>query len=171
MDIQAPFYTRFTNLVLLELWKPLDSLENAFAQFAKTEVDLWGRHSQSKSEDFLVKISGSLRSSLAYRPNQHSETTLCPRNGEVADETNPCIAMIMGNAFEKGHTLIYDQILRRDQDSDGVEKYPKDVVQCHENFIQDIREPSEAKVEVICGKIVRKRLMRDDRFKFDILPL
>ena len=115
-----------------------------------------------------MKISGSLRSSLA---NQPSETTLCPRNGEVADETNPCIAMIMGNALEKGHTLIYDQILRRDHDSDGVVKYPKDLVQCHESFIQDIRESSDAKVEVICRKIVRKRVMRDDRFKFDILPL
>ena len=49
-----------------------------------------------------------------------NQTTLHLFNGEVADETNPCIAMIMGNAFQKNQTLIYDQILRRDEKSEDL---------------------------------------------------
>lgn len=92
-------------------------------------------------------------------------------NGEVADETNPCIAMIMGNAFQKGHTLIYDHILRRDENSEGLQKYPEDVIQCHEAFVQTVRESSEAKVEIVHGAKVRERIFRCPSFDFEVLPL
>ena len=44
--------------------------------------------------------------------------------------------MIMGNAFQKGHTLIYDHIPTRDENSEGLQKYPEDVIQCHEAIVQ-----------------------------------
>ena len=79
--------------------------------------------------------------------------------------------MIMGNAFQKEHTLIYDQILRRDEKSEGLQKYPKEVIQCHEAFIQSVRESSEAKVEIVHDALVRERVIRQQPFNSDILPL
>ena len=108
---------------------------------------------------------------MAHRANQPSNTTLRLFNGEVADETNPCIAMIMGNAFQKNQTLIYDQILRRDEKSEGLQKYPQDIIQSHETFVQSVRESSEAKVEIVHGALVRERIFQQQSSNFDILPL
>ena len=107
---------------LLGFPKTIDHFD-AFSKFAKMEVDLWAAHSRSMSKHLLVKVSGTLRSPLAHRANQPSNTALRLFNGEFADETNPCIAMIMDNAFQKGYTLIYDHILRRNENSEGLQKY------------------------------------------------
>lgn len=79
--------------------------------------------------------------------------------------------MIMGNAFEKDHSLLYDHLLRRDEKSEGLQKYPEDVVKCHEAFIQTVRESMEAKVEVVYGAAVRERMLQKQGYKFDLLPL
>ena len=41
----------------------------------------------------------------------------------MADMTNGCIAMLMGTAFKKDSTLIYDQLHRRSADSEGLKNY------------------------------------------------
>jgi hypothetical protein len=91
-----------------------------------------------------------LRSPLAHRLNQPSWTTASPENGETADQTNGCIAMVMGNAYTSD-MLVYDYIHRRDTNSEGIEKYPAQVLLRHEQFTQDIAESSWAKVEIIYG--------------------
>jgi len=55
----------------------------------------------------LVRPSGSLESPLAHRLNQPSFTTGCLENSETADNTNGCIAMLTGNAYEPGQTLLF----------------------------------------------------------------
>ena len=139
--------------------------------FAKDEIRAWAKHSESRDQDLLVKPSGSFKSRLAHRLNQPSYTTLKIRNGEVADDTNACIAMVMGNAYQKQHTLIYDQILRREKKSEALEHYPGDVIHCHETFIQKIRESSEAKVEVIHSVRVQKWMNKRPSYSYDMLPL
>jgi hypothetical protein len=79
--------------------------------------------------------------------------------------------MLMGNAFEKGKYLIYDHLLRRDENSEGLQNYPEDVQQCHEAYLQKVRESMEAKVEVVYGKPVKNRMLRKQAFKFDSLRL
>ncbi|PMD48011.1 hypothetical protein L207DRAFT_505117 [Hyaloscypha variabilis F] len=146
-------------------------MDNAFSKFANLEVNTWAANGDSVSRDLLVRVSGSLCSRIAHHAHQPSFTTLRPHNGETADETNPCIAMIMGNAFEKNHSLLYDHLLRRDEKSEGLQNYPEDVVKCHEAFIQTVRESMEAKVEVVYGAAVRERMLQKQGYKFDLFPL
>jgi hypothetical protein len=40
--------------------------------------------------------------------NQPSYSTLTHVNAETADTSNGCIAMLMGNAFKKGESLIIE---------------------------------------------------------------
>jgi hypothetical protein len=115
-------------------------MNDAFSKFGDLEASTWAACSDNvPSRDLLVRVSGSLQSPIAHHAHQPSFTTLQPRNGETVDETNPCIAIIMGNAFEKGNSLIYDHLLRRDEKSEGLQMYPEDVVRCHEAFIQKVR--------------------------------
>ena len=55
---------------------------------------------------------------------------------------------------------MYDQILRRDEKSEGLQKYPEEVIQCHEAFVQSVRESSEAKVVIFHGVLVKERIFR-----------
>jgi hypothetical protein len=89
----------------------------------------------------------------------------------MADETNPRIAITIGNAFEKGNSLIFDHLLRRDEKSEGLQMYPEDIVQCHEAFIQKVQESMEAKVEVVYGTPVKERMLQKQAYKLDLLPL
>ena len=73
--------------------------------------------------------------------------------------------------FRKIKLLIYDQILRRDEKSDGLQKYPEDIIQCHETFVRSVREFSEAKVEIVHAILVRERIFQQQSFNFDVLPL
>ena len=147
-------------------------MDDAFSKFADSEVSIWAAHGNSvPSRDLLGKVSGSLQSPIAHHAHQPSFTTLRPRNAETADETNPCIAMLMGNAFEKGKYLIYDHLLRRDENSEGLKTYPEEVKECHEAYVQKVRESMEAKVEVVYGIPVKKRMLRKQAFKFDSLRL
>ena len=92
-------------------------------------------------------------------------------DGEVADPSNACVAMVMNNGFVKGHTLIYDHLHRRHQTSEGLEDYPQAVLLAHETFTHGIEGSSEAKVEVVYGAKVQKRLLRRPDARYAILPL
>lgn len=146
-------------MVQIETLKTILDMNNAFSKFANSEVNTWAANGDSVSRDLLVRVSGSLCSRIAHHAHQPSFTTLRPHNGKTADKTNPYIARIMGNAFKKNHSLLYDHLLRRDEKSKGLQKYPKDVVKCHEAFIQTVRESIEAKVEVVYGAAVRERML------------
>jgi hypothetical protein len=90
------------NLVQLGISKTILDMDDAFSTFADSEASMWAIHGDSvPNRDLLVKVSGSLQSPIAHHAHQPSFTTLQPRNAETADETNPCIAMLMGNAFEE----------------------------------------------------------------------
>ena len=147
-------------------------MDDAFSKFADAEVSIWAAYGDSvPGRDLLVRVSGSLQSPMAHHVHQPSFTTLHPRNSETADETNPCIAGIMGNAFEKDKSLIYNHLLRRDEKSEGLKNYPEDITRCHEAYLQQVRESMEAKVEVVYGTPAKERMLQKQGFKFDILPL
>ena len=96
-------------------------MDDAFSKFEDSETNVWAAYGDSvPNRDLLVKVSGSLQSLIVHHAHQPSFTTLRPRNGETADETNRRIAIIMGNAFEKDKSLIYDYLLRRDEKSEGL---------------------------------------------------
>lgn len=145
-------------------------MDYEFALFAEDEMRAWAEQSTRTEKELLVKPSGSLQSRLAHRLHQPSHSTWNLRNGEVADLTNPCIAQLSGNVYQEG-TLIYDQILRREEKSEASENYPEAVVRCHETFVRKIRESSEAKVEVIHGKAVKDWMNGRPSYRYDMLSL
>jgi hypothetical protein len=75
---------------------------------------LWGAHSQLASEYPVPSLAN-------------------------ADQTNGCIAMVMGNAYTSD-TVVYDHIHRRDTESNGIQEYPAQVLRHHERFTRDITE-------------------------------
>ncbi|KIM98509.1 hypothetical protein OIDMADRAFT_56866 [Oidiodendron maius Zn] len=137
---------------------PITDLVSSFERFRAEEPYAWGEDAGQDGK-YLVKPSGSLQSPLAHRLNQPSWTTASPENGETADQTNGCIAMVMGNAYTSD-TLVYDHIHRRDTGSNGIQEYPAQVLRQHERFTRDIAESSWAKVEIIYGVKAQTRFLQ-----------
>ena len=72
--------------------------------------------------------------------------------------------MVMGTAYQSD-TLLYDQIHRRDEKSEGYENYPLEVRKIHEEWTRQIWESSEAKVEVVYGRKASKAIITDPNIK------
>lgn len=77
--------------------------------------------------------------------------------------------MVMGNVYKPGHTLLFDHIHRRDHQSEAIEEYDASLLSCHEGFTNDIAASMTAKVEIIHGAKVQRRLLLTQ--DFDVLPL
>jgi hypothetical protein len=82
---------------------------------------------------------------------------------------NPCITMIMGNAYRPNDTLLYDHLSRRSRKSNGLATYPEKVIEAHENFSFRIMESSAAKAEIVYGRPAQKRVF--SRIKSTCIPL
>ena len=155
-----------------ELPKPIVNLTEAFEKFKDLEYQSWVACSRTPPDKRqLVKPSGSLLSPLAHHLHQPSFNSIFLQDGETADKTSGCIAMVMGNAFQEGYTLIFDHIHRREPKSEGLEVYPEEVIRCHEDFTQQICESMVAKVEVVYGDKIKDRILTNRKSKYTILPL
>lgn len=110
--------------------------------------------------------SGSLRWPLAHHLHNPSFTTMTPHTGETADVSNPCVWLIMANAYEPGETLIFDHLARREVD-DGLTRYPKHILACHEDWLGKIRAKMSAYVEIGYGRAVENRMLQT----LDLEPL
>lgn len=139
-------------------------------RFRDQETSAWEDNGQRMSPRELVKPSGNLESPLALRLNQPSFTTKHVNDGEVADPRNGCIAVVMGSGYRED-TLLFDHVHRRSHDSKTIEgqDYPPNVFQCHEQFTDTIAQSMLAKVEVLFGARVQKRILQQQGI--DILPL
>ena len=124
-----------------------------FAQFQETESLLWN---PPRRQDELVPPSGDFNWSIAHHLHNPSFITQNPHNGETADPTNPCIGLVMANAFVRGKTLIYDHPARREV-VDGSVDYPEHILRCHEAWLLKIRRNMLAKVEILYGRPIQGR--------------
>lgn len=79
--------------------------------------------------------------------------------------------MIMGNAFRKDETLVFDHMHRRSDQSRGLEECPKQIIDRHEALTRQILESSQAKVIIMYGKKFRERMIGDAKYQLTILPL
>jgi hypothetical protein len=98
----------------------------------------------------LVRPSGELDSPIAHHLHNPSFNTNYLNGIETADETNACIYLVMRNGFEKGKTLIFDHLARREksEEVDGINVYPPEILKCHEDLVEDVRTHILATVEV-----------------------
>lgn len=131
----------------------------AFQTFKTKEERAWknsGRIPDKRS--CVLPPSGCLNSKIAHHLHQPSFFTKALESEDVADLNNGCIAMVMGNGFEKGKTLLFDHLHRRSEKSEGLQKYPDAVIEAHEEFTHQIMASSAAKVEVVYGGSVQRRI-------------
>ena len=145
-------------------------LRAEFEIFMEKEVQAW-KISKRTPEKFscLVPPSGSLDSIIAHHLHQPLFTTDRLNKGDTADYSNGCIAMVMGNAFRQGESLLFDHLHRRSIKSKGLEQYPQTVIDAHEEFTRQLMASSAAKVEIVYGRIVQRRILQT--MSCDILPL
>lgn len=150
-------------------------MTEAFQTFSDKELQAWetsfkaGTAQEIPPSRYLLRPSGSLKSEVIHHLNQPSYTSNFGYGRETADPSNGCIAMVMGNLFDGDKSLIFDQIHRRERESRGLEEFPEPVVNCHNDFTKAVMESSEAKVEIIWGKVVRDSL--NEKFKITHIPL
>ncbi|KAL8718671.1 MAG: hypothetical protein Q9225_004224 [Loekoesia sp. 1 TL-2023] len=147
-------------------------LSFGYEEFVEREMQAWTSSADvrgSPKSSSLVNASGSLKSVIAHHLNQPSFTTDGKFGNETADKSNPCIAMVMGNGFKEGESLIFDHIHRRDPKSQGLKTYPEAVLAAHEDRTRRIMASSAAKVEVVYGRVVQNRILQTMRCT--ILPL
>jgi hypothetical protein len=173
-DLSSKAYRKQANLDITnndaEIAKSFQRCLDAFETFKAEETKIWqslGR--QPPAGDHFVCPSGSLDSGLIHHLHQPSYSTLYHKDTTTADPSNGCIAMLMSNAFKENETLLIDDLHRRSEKSEGYATYPKEVIECHERFTQDICESSTAKVEIMYGVHVQKRVLK--RWKITPLPL
>ena len=108
----------------------------------------------------LAPPSGSLDSIIAHHLHQPSFTTDPQNPRDTADRSNGCIAMVMGNAFQEGETLLFDSLHRRSVKLEGFDQYPQAVINAHKEFTYQIMDSSAAKVEVVYGRAVQNRILQ-----------
>src|SRR5215469_2475611 len=134
------------------------------------EILLWeDTNKPLENGSSLVRPSGSLDSPISHHLNQPSFTTSAFGSAETADGSNGCIQMIMGNAFHKNHTLIFDHLHRRSAKSEGLKDYPEQVLHAHEEFTRQIMASSASKVDIVYGKKIQLRMI--ESYQIEILPL
>ena len=76
----------------------------------------------------------------------------------------------MGNAYGAEHTVMFDHLHRRSADSEGIETYSPKVLAVHEEFTR-IEESLHAKVAIVYGEKVQKRILNNQHRQFVALPL
>ena len=145
-------------------------LHSEFESFSVEEYKAWSdSECQPEKDSCLVSPSSSLDSNISHHLHQPSFTTKSVSSENIADPSNGCIAIIMGNAFEEGESLLFDHIHRRAHTSDGLKTYPESIIMLHENFTRRITGSSAAKAKIVYGDIIHSRILHTMRGV--ILPL
>lgn len=119
---------------------------------SKRVGSIWYGSSVSKPP---CQAFGSSRIYSLSSLHQPSYTTNYLEDEEVADWTNGCVIMVMGNAYKANEALLFDHLHGRSPESNGFREYPPPVLSCHEEFTQLVRESSATKVEIIHGFAVQ----------------
>ncbi|KAK5452774.1 hypothetical protein LTS15_006922 [Exophiala xenobiotica] len=102
-----PHLDRMDGRDLSNIPKPIQTLNQAFEVFKAKEIKIWKDLGlEPPPRDGFVRPSEKLNAGVMHHLNQPSYSTLNHVDGETADTSNGCIAMLMGNAFKKEDTLI-----------------------------------------------------------------
>lgn len=82
-----------------------------------------------------------------------SFTTHDLQSSETFDETNPCIWILAQSGYNATNSLIFGHLARRNI-IDGLKEYPKEAIQCHEEFIRGVGRKMKAAIEIVYGQSV-----------------
>lgn len=107
----------------------------------------------------MVPPSGSLKASIACHLHCPSFTVSDPYDGITADDSNICVKQLLDIGFTPDQCLMFDHLSRREV-LDGLQAYPKQILELHESFLFKLRSNMSAIVEVCWGRCVRERMMQ-----------
>jgi hypothetical protein len=112
--------------IVSEIPKPIQTLKQAFEIFKVRETKIWKDLGlEPPHRDDFVGPSGLLNAGVMHHLNQPSYSTLNHVDGETADTSNGCITMLMGNAFKKNETLIFDDLIGDPRNLKATRHIPK----------------------------------------------
>ncbi|GKZ23491.1 hypothetical protein AbraIFM66951_008525 [Aspergillus brasiliensis] len=135
------------------------AISEKLCNFQLAETQLWKDPLPNRCAEHIVRPSGSWHARIAHHLHNPSYTTLHARNGEVADATNGCTALIMNHHYDPGLHFMFDHFHRREDFCPFV-KYPAHIRAFHEKHTEWIRSTLQAKIEIIYGSAVRKWAMK-----------
>ncbi|RDK43714.1 hypothetical protein M752DRAFT_313588 [Aspergillus phoenicis ATCC 13157] len=135
------------------------AISEKLCTFQLAETQLWKDPLPNRCAEHIVRPSGSWHARIAHHLHNPSYTTLHAKNGEVADATNGCTALIMNHHYDPELHFMFDHFHRR-EDFCPFAKYPDHIRAFHEKHTNWIRSTLQAKVEIIYGAAVRKWAMK-----------
>lgn len=139
------------------------AISDELSSFQLAETQLWKDPLPTRCSEHIVRPSGSWQARIAHHLHNPSYTTLHAKNGEVADATNGCTALIMNHHYDPELHFMFDHFHRR-EDFCPFAKYPDHIRAFHENHTDWIRSTLQAKIEIIYGSSVRKWAMKHLNF-------
>lgn len=153
--------------------EPEIHISSAFVDFQDKES---ASYQPPKSRNELVKPSGSLSSALAFNFHYPSFTSRNIMDGELADHTNPCIALAMNKGFDHSNVFWMNTFSRRESRGYGEkinfhDLYPPDTFQLHQKWITMLYDNLAAKVVVVFGQDNHRAITKRYRERLDNLEL
>jgi hypothetical protein len=107
-------------------------------------------------------------------------TTQHRHNGEIADETNCCIRLLLDSGFNSTNSFWIDTFSRREKrvagenrgsDWSAKEAYTTEIYDTHLSWSSKLRDIAAAKVELIFGGENRKLIEREIKDRYETLTL
>ncbi|KAL3424898.1 hypothetical protein PVAG01_04179 [Phlyctema vagabunda] len=117
---------------------------------------------------------------LLLHLNYPSFTTQRRHNGEVMDQSNPCLRTLMESGFDDQNAMWLDSFCRREYKPKkngkvaqwvAKDHYSEEIYDMHLSWAETVRSTSRAKVEVIFGKHSREIFTEKMKYRLDILKL
>lgn len=72
---------------------------------------------------------------------------------KIANDTNPCLRILLESGLNKENSLIFDHFARRNV-VDALRSYRQSVIACHERFTAELLSGMKAVVDVVYGDAV-----------------
>jgi hypothetical protein len=156
---------------------PTFDINSEFESFVKKESS---SHKPRRPQSELVRPSGDLTAPILLHLHYHSMTTEHRHNGEIADETNCCIKLLLDSGFSATNAIWVDTFSRREKRANGgkrradwsaKEAYPPKIYDMHLSCSNKLRDLSSAKMELVFGAENRKLIERQIKGRHDVLTL
>ncbi|KAI9836549.1 MAG: hypothetical protein M1819_001180 [Sarea resinae] len=128
----------------------------SFDEFQKAEVATWPEGSRyEKFEQELVRPSGNIDARISNHLHYPSFTTKHRYDGEIADDTNCCIRLVLKKGFNIGNSFMFNTFSRR-EGRDKLKDYSRETEDVHRGWSNRLHRAMTAKVEIVWGAASRQ---------------
>ncbi|KAJ5769981.1 uncharacterized protein N7511_002032 [Penicillium nucicola] len=147
------------------------SMDAAFEHYREEEDAWWKSRNVKRPLHNFVRPSGHLDATVACHLFNPTFSVDDPRDGEIDDPSNPCIAQLHDVGLSADNCLMFDHSARREDSRHCRVLYPPELWDIHEAFVSALRSNMKAVVEICWGVNVRERMLMCLQNKLRSLPL